>query len=354
MMAGRDGEVSTIFIAGLSLDALPRELENTMRFFPGYEGMKVAGSKGGGKGGGAMFVKFDYAENAEAATKVLNNVPFDLQYPTEVMRAEMARSDMKSPVSPAPRQVHTQAYTAYPAHQPPPPRHAPPPMSAYSVPMVATKYTQGQPPSKRPRGEEGGIDTLAVLGATEKGYSETAIEDFFQTQPGFICFKASKKVGGGFVKFQSPELAWEALQVAVESGLEVQMAKSSMSSPDVPKDGLEQYEHWQPAPPREMHYGGLQSDRGLHGPRAASSKRNGGASGVDTIILQGALEKGYTFDTLQDLFSQFSGFVAWKANPRVGGGFVKFIDALHASDAIEEARNHGIEAQMARNSMNAS
>jgi len=356
-MAGTDGEVSTIFVAGLPLDALPRELENTLRFFPGYEGMKISGSKGGGKGGGAMFVRFDYADNASAAMKVLNNQPFDLQYPAEVMRAEMARSDMKSPISPVPRQAASQVY---PVYQPPPPRHAPPPISAYqpaySLPMVAAKYGQG-PPRKRPRGEEGGIDTLAVLGATEKGYSERAVEDFFLMLPGYICFKASKKVGGGFVKFQSHELAREALQVAVESGLEGQMAKTSMSSPDVAKDGVEQYEFRQPAPPRDLHYAG-----GPHSDRSSPMQRGGGggggssrkqSSGVDTIILQGVLEKGHTFDTLQELFSQIKGFVAFKANPRVGGGFVKFIDALHASDAIEEAQHHGLEAQMARSSMNA-
>merc|ERR1719272_1186550 len=102
-----------------------------MRFFvPGYEGLKVAGSKGKGKGASssAIFVKFDHSENAIAAMKVLNNQPFDLQYPEQLMRVEMARSDMQKPAQTVRREgAPMQAY------QPPPPSHAHP---IYQQPAV--------------------------------------------------------------------------------------------------------------------------------------------------------------------------------------------------------------------------
>merc|ERR1712050_710883 len=101
------------------------------------------------------------------------------------MRVEIARSDMKSPVSTVPRQHHVPAQV----YQPPPPRHAPPPMAVYHHAPV---YMPGpssnhEPPRKRQRvGQEPGqVDTVAVFGAIEKGYTESQLEDFFNQMPGF-------------------------------------------------------------------------------------------------------------------------------------------------------------------------
>lgn len=359
-----DGGVSTIFVAGLSFDAQPRELENMMRFMPGYEGIKVTGPKGGGKGGAAVFVKFDNADDAVAAMTVLHNMPFDLQYPDQLMRVEIARSDMKTPAAAVPR-------SAVQAYQPAPPRHAhpvynqpPPPVYA---PTPVTYAAASGPPSKRARTEEdaGSVDTLALFGATEKGYTEGQLEDYFAQLPGFMCFKGNKRVGGGFVKFETPELAMSALGAAIESGLEAQIARTSMSSPagDQAVGGYDSYggsyhndrgyapapHYSDPAPPPRGGGGGGGSKRGVRGGLHTAAKLGGAM--VDTLILQGVTEKGWTSDTITDVFRNVPGFLTFKANPRVGGGFVKFADPEHAMDAIEVAANHGIEAQMARSSM---
>lgn len=379
-----EGDVSTIFVAGLPMDAQPRELENMMRFFvPGYEGVKIAGAKGGkGSSSSAIFVKFDHSDNAIAAMKVLNNQPFDLQYPEQLMRVEMARSDMKKPAETVPRGgAQVQAF------QPPPPRHAHPVYqqpAVYQPPPVyhhapAVSYAQA-PPAKRQRTAEdaGSVDTIAIFGALEKGFTEYQLEEYFSQLPGFICFKGNARNGGGFVKFASPHLAQDAIEAAVESGLECRMARTSMSSPGG-EQGADYGQAYQApvyeAPPKgkgKSSYNGGQFDHaaahhndsgskgggggksGKGGAKAGSgAKRSGGADGVDTLILQGVTEKGWTTASLTDLFQKVSGYVLFKANPRVGGGFVKFTDPESARDAIAVAQDAGIDAQMARSSMNA-
>merc|ERR1740117_203509 len=164
-----------------------------------------------------MFVKFDYADNAVAAMKVLNNHPFDLQYPEQLMRVEIARSDMKKPAEAVPRAAPAQVYHP-PVYQPPPPRHAPPVAVYHHYQPPPTVYAGGPPPAKRPRSGEdpGSIDTLAIFGATEKGYTEQQLEEYFAQLPGFLLFKPNRKVGGGFVKFASPHLAHDALEAAAQ------------------------------------------------------------------------------------------------------------------------------------------
>jgi len=378
-----EGDVSTIFLAGLPLDALPRELENMMRFFvPGYEGVKIAGAKGGGKGASssAIFVKFDHSENAIAAMKVLNNQPFDLQYPEQLMRVEMARSDMKKPAETVPRGgAPPQAY------QPPPPAHAHPVYhqpAVYQPPVVyhhtpAVSYAGAGPPAKRQRTAEdaGTIDTVAIFGALEKGFTEYQLEEYFGQLPGYICFKGNSRNGGGFVKFASPHLAQDAIEAATQSGLECRMARTSMSSPagDQGADYGQAYQapaYQAPAyePPRQGKgknsyndhqptYWNDSGSKGGGGGKAGTGgkggKRSGGGDGpsVDTLILQGVTEKGWTTDSLTDMFQKIPGYVLFKANPRVGGGFVKFTDPQSAMDAIAVAEDAGINAQMARSSM---
>merc|ERR1712216_420565 len=133
---------------------------------------------------------------------------------------------MKAPAAAAPRPPPMQVY------QPPPPG-----FSGYGNYGIGLDQFV-EPPRKWQRVEAAvvnggghgreGIDTLAVLGAVEKGYTEAQLEDYFTQLPGFVAFKASNKVGGGFVKFISPDAASDALAVVSTSGLEVQWARSSM------------------------------------------------------------------------------------------------------------------------------
>merc|ERR1740130_1533004 len=88
----------------------------------------------------------------------------------------------------------------------------------------------GMPSAKRPRVEESAhqIDTLAIFGATEKGFTEGQLEEYFKQIDGYITFKSNSRVGGGFVKFASHLHATAALEVCKQTGLEAQMSRSSM------------------------------------------------------------------------------------------------------------------------------
>merc|ERR1719323_1329467 len=88
------------------------------------------------------------------------------------------------------------------------------------------------PPPKRPRlgDNPSQVDTVAIVGAAEQGFDQASLQDFFSQLPGFIAFKANSRMGGGFVKFESPTLAAQAMATAYEQGIPADMAKSNMSS----------------------------------------------------------------------------------------------------------------------------
>mmetsp|Transcript_956 Transcript_956/g.2382 ORF Transcript_956/g.2382 Transcript_956/m.2382 type:complete len:266 (-) Transcript_956:22-819(-) len=256
----------------------------------------------------------------------------------------------------------------------------PPPQ--YGGQPYAAEWDDGS--RKRPRGEAAGpIDTLVLLGQTEKGFTDRQLEDFFRQLNGFVAFKSSARVGGGFVKFASPELAGEAMELAAQSGIEAQFARSSMNTgPDLGAGagaGAHVYPAGQPPPPSypcwnargyenpvdglggppmgmgmgfESHDGheaamGLQPMAMMPPKRA----RTEDPETIDTLVLLGQTEKGFTEQQLEEFFRTVPGFIAWKRNPRVGGGFVKFASPQLARDAIDTAAASGIEAQVARSSM---
>lgn len=318
-----------------------------------------------------MFVKFDCGVNANHASKVLNGVPFDTSCPEVMhMRVEMARSDMKSEGGPD-RSRAERAPQVY-HHQPPPPGHGgrgyqpsyggmshPPPLGsdAYSGGgFDGYSAQQGLDSRKRGRNDPGSVDTLVLLGQVEKGFTERQLEDFFMQLPGYVAFRSNERVGGGFVKFVSPKLAQDAIGLAATSGIEAQMARSSMNVGDaggqdggggkgyggcsVGKGGGKGYDGY-----------GKGYDRGSRDTAPTKRVRNDPPGTIDTLVLLGQVEKGFTERQLEDFFQQVPGFLAFKPNARVGGGFVKFHTPEMAAEAIEIAGSNGIEAQMARSSM---
>jgi len=344
-------EVSTIFVAGLPVDATYRELENLVRFLPGYEAFKMASSRGKAGGGITLFAKFDLTFSATAALEVLNGVPFDTKNPDVTMRVEMARSDMtgeaqqREPKKPAPVMVHQ----ALPVQK----RQAP------QREDWNGSWDQGA--RKRPKIDYGEVDTIVLLGQVEKGFTERQLEEYFSQCPGFLAWKPNRKVGGGFVKFSTPKFAVEAIDVAASSSIEATIARSSMTFA-----GGE--------PPAKIATGwssSLSANQTKDAPRtkgAASKGYSKGSSGgvskgstslaadpaaVDTIVLLGATEKGgYKLTELEEFFTPLIGFVALKANRGVGGAFVKFETHEFALEAMETSNSGGIEAKLARNSMN--
>lgn len=359
-----------MFIGGFPADALPRELDNLCRFFPGFVTSNISTAKGV-----TLFVLFDSADSAHAAIEELNGQMFDRSVPGEPMRATMARSNMRSTsTNPAGAAAHTaQSYSpskgtwggGAPMYQPPPPAHPPPP---------GHPGTSGT--TKRPRIPEdpSQVDTLASVGALEAGFDEECLRAFFETCPGFLDFKANPRMSGGFVKFASPALAVQAVQMAKDEGIPAEMAKSSMSV----STGLQGSQVEAPSHPpahaavtratHATHHAPSHSNghsttydyASAHGNGHSRPSSGGGVkrpripedpSQVDTVASVGAAEAGFDEASLRLFYQTLPGFVAFKGNPRMGGGFAKFSSADLAISAVHKAQEQGVPAEVARSSM---
>jgi len=377
-------EVSTIFLGGFPYDAQPRELDNLVRFFPGYVTSSVSTNRGV-----TMFALFDIPENAQAAIEVLNGQVFDRNNPAELMRASMAKSNMRSSASggggggggggaahhgPPPARGSAAAWAAPRTFsQPPPPSYPPPPGHPGTGPMG------NQSGQKRPRIYEdpNQIDTVASVGAMEAGFDENTLRGIFESFPGFMHFKANPRMGGAFVKFASPAHAVQALQYAKDDGVPCEMAKSSMSVPGEsrpPQAPAAAQQIYPPAqrittighvPQQPIPPAGLGVPLGGGGGGCGGGGGGGGGGGlkrpripedpnqVDTVASVGAAEAGFDESALHSFYSSLPGFVAFKGNPRMGGGFAKFSCASEAHAAVARAKESGIPADIARSSMSA-
>ncbi|CAK0840584.1 unnamed protein product [Prorocentrum cordatum] len=290
--AGADAaaeEVSTVVVAGLPPDATPREADNLCRFMPGFVHSKVDTKKGI-----MLFVRFDSALNAQAAIGAIAGHMFDRSQPGEPLRAQMARSNMRSTNAPP-----ASAGAGWGGG---PPRRVAPPAGGYGQGGYGHASSWSQP-SKRPREESmphaanpGEVDTLVCIGAHELGYDEQSLEVFFSSLDGFLTFKHNQKMGGGFVKFASTECASAAIAAAQENNVPAKWAKSSMGSPakggwgsggdgygkggDGYGKGGHAYPAGQPPPPRTP----------PPGPPAKRARGVENPSSVDTVACVGALE----------------------------------------------------------------
>lgn len=231
----------------------------------------------------------------------------------------------------------------------------------------------GLPPTKRPRIPEDpyNIDTVASVGAREAGYDEHNLRAFFESLPGFLEFKGNPRMGGGFAKFSSSSFAQQAVESAVLEGVPAEMAKSSMGTTGTAGGGgiaggggvapriVQRVVSGGPVPRPTVAVGRRSSV-----PEAFTQIAPLGAGGgakrsripedpnqVDTVASVGAKEAGYDEDHLRAFFEQCPGFVTFKANPRMGGGFAKFSSPDLATDAVATAQEQGIPAEIARSSM---
>jgi len=345
---GDEEELSTVFVGGLPLDATHRELDNLCRFLPGFINSKVDTRRGT-----TLFARFDSHESAQAAIAVLHNQPFDRNNPTEPMRVVMAKSNMRTNEPPAPTSggYPVQQWQIVPTqYQPPPP--------GKGGGTLNGAFGDARP-AKRPRIPENPtqVDTLACVGATEAGFSEATLEAFFSRLPGFTAFKGNPRMGGAFVKFATAVEATQAMVVAEDHGIPAAIAKSSMSAPPagagtggatvaptiVPAFQASQpyQQEWTPSLPADQ--GAASRPKRFRMPENPAE--------VDTVASVGAAEVGIDETTLQKVFMALPGFLAFKPNPRMGGGFAKFASADLAAQAIASVQEQGVPAAMAKSSM---
>mmetsp|Transcript_24679 Transcript_24679/g.37509 ORF Transcript_24679/g.37509 Transcript_24679/m.37509 type:complete len:334 (+) Transcript_24679:99-1100(+) len=329
MDTAQNGEVSTIFAVGFPHDAHPRELDNLCRFLPGFVQSNVSTTKGM-----TLFALFDTPDNATYAISMLDGNVFDRISPGEPMKVQMARNNMRTTVS---QQAPPVGRTWGPDVRQPPPPTTPHPYG----------YDTGAPAAKRPRVVDPTVDTVASIGANEAGYDENALRAFFEAQPGYLEFKGNPRVGGGFAKFSSPQLAVQAMQTARNEGLPCDMAKSSMGAPAGAAAGagltprtVAPYRALAAAPPAAGDAWGTKRPRIPEDPNQ-----------VDTIACVGARDAGFEESALHTYLSQLPGFMVFKPNPRMGGGFAKFSSAAAAVQAVQMAQEQGVPAAMAKSSM---
>jgi hypothetical protein len=141
-------EVRTVFITGFPDDVKERELNNMLRFLPGYEASQMHFRNGQAQG----FALFSTGSAARQAVDAVQNLVFDNDC---VLRAEMAHKNMylKDDPSLAPKRSRPSyeggSYGGYPAA--PPPGVAPPP-GAYAYGPPAGSAPVGVVPPVQPRG----------------------------------------------------------------------------------------------------------------------------------------------------------------------------------------------------------
>uniref|UniRef100_A0A7S1FF34 RRM domain-containing protein n=1 Tax=Noctiluca scintillans TaxID=2966 RepID=A0A7S1FF34_NOCSC len=340
--------VSTIFVGGLPPDATARELDNLCRFIPGFLNSKVDTKKGT-----TLFVRFDTPHSAHAALGLLNNQFFDRAFPSpEPMRALMARSNMRSSIPQPPTELVS--FAGSPWDEGAGYVYNPDVARAAVTFAPAAGWVGGPPKPKRARTPEiqGNVDTVACVGAREAGIDDDTLQAFFSRIPGFLAYKSNARMGGGFVKFASPQQAGEAIASAEVEGIPAAFARTSMTA--LPGSVVQPaLQHFSAGPDRTLL---SQPASPAFSPMTAPMKRlktepAASPSEVDTVASVGAAEAGIDPMALQEFFASLPGFVHFKANPRMGGGFAKYESPFHAQQAAATAESQGVPAAIARSSM---
>ncbi|GAX74382.1 hypothetical protein CEUSTIGMA_g1830.t1 [Chlamydomonas eustigma] len=115
-------EVRTIFITGFPPDVKERELNNLLRFLPGYEASQMNWKDSNAQG----FALFSSGALARSACDSVTQLYFD---ETTVLRCEMARKNMYIKEDPTIKRPRTSGMYVPPGvSAPPPASYAPPPM----------------------------------------------------------------------------------------------------------------------------------------------------------------------------------------------------------------------------------
>lgn len=170
-------EVRTVFITGFPADVKERELNNMLRFLPGYEASQMNWKHGQAQG----FALFANAAHARAAIDAISQLCFD---DSAILRAEMAHKNMylkDDPASKRPR-LNPAAPTAFSGPAPTPYQHAPViPSPVRPQGYAAITNSKDNPP----------CNTLFIgnLGDT---VSDAELKGLFGSQQGFRQLKLVK------------------------------------------------------------------------------------------------------------------------------------------------------------------
>lgn len=236
-------ELRTIFITGFPMDVKERELNNMLRFMPGYQASQMNWKNNQAQG----FALFDTGSSAANAMSMIAHVQFD---ESSILRVEMARKNMfvkddtggataTGNAAKRPR-FHTGTYAGAP-----PPGVAGPGSGA---PSNTTTYmasgTAGAPPVA-PKGfaEVSNVGdnppcTTLFVGNLSDDVSEAELHGLFAGQPGFKQIKVVRGARSvtSFVEFEDLNTAMTVhnslqgaiLQSSNRGGIRIQYSKNPL------------------------------------------------------------------------------------------------------------------------------
>lgn len=191
-------EPRTIFISGFPADCKERELNNLMRFLPGYEASQMNSARGLPQG----FALFSSGALAHSACKAINQLCFD---DTSVLRCEMARKNMyvsmkDDPTIKKPRTVGVGPHGAA--------LGMPGAPQAGFPGRVGLPYPSGRLPGGGLEVDNPPCNTLFV-GNLGEGVDEAELQELFALSPGFKHLKVVRgpRATTCFIEYDSIESA---------------------------------------------------------------------------------------------------------------------------------------------------
>jgi len=170
------------------------------------------------------------------------------------------------------------------------------------------------------------VSTLAVK---IESRSQEDIAAFFEVLPGYQSLRYNRKSNGCFVKFDDPEQAWHALNIASGSGFTLDFAKRDLNSDDLSVVDMKSEIRPVPAPAVARQ------------PLVTQVQSNTLACKIDPL---GEV-------AINTFFERCAGFQVLRYNYRSGGCFVKFVDHTRAKQALVAARSAGFVLDFARRNL---
>lgn len=222
----------------------------------------------------------------------------------------------------------------------------------------------------------GGEEMRTVwIGSIPRDATNRELDNLCRFIPGFQAAKPSKETM--FVLFDCNENAtyailalngqpFDRLYAGQQEPLVAKMAKSNMRTDAAmdPKMQADAYRgsngsygsysapSWQERSPGGYGGGGSYTENNKRAHESSYGSSNpkfaNQSGGIDTVACVGAADLGVDNAQLEQFFSSLPGFIAAKANAKMGGGFFKFKSPTLAEQAVLAARESGLPAAMAK------
>uniref|UniRef100_A0A061RX97 Cell wall integrity protein scw1 n=1 Tax=Tetraselmis sp. GSL018 TaxID=582737 RepID=A0A061RX97_9CHLO len=215
-------EIRTVYLSGFPPDVKERELNNLLRFLPGYEASQMHWKNNQAQG----FALFATGASARAAKDAIHNLCFD---DSTVLRCEMAHKNMyfkeTEQASKRPKHAASQAYEPYSGSYP-----------GYSYPSASVTPVQPAGYQQVTNTKDNPPCNTLFIGNLGDHVSEAELRALFSHQPGFnqlkmvrnsrntTCFVEFVDVASAMMVHQTQQGA--ILQSSDRGGIRIQYSKN--------------------------------------------------------------------------------------------------------------------------------